>query len=102
MRCITVILAVCALLLTGCVTTKRTGTDILEYQRQAALLEARVGIYERAVGDAISELEKLGERAANIDGTVDELICLFDDYQRAIERLLRYYKEAGGAAEVQD
>lgn len=97
-----IVLAVCALLLTGCASTKRTGTDILEYQRQASLLEARVGIYERAVGDAISELEELGERAADIDGTVEELICLFDDYQRAVERLLRYYREAAGAATLED
>ena len=83
---------------TGCATAGKAsqgaGESILEYQRKAALLEARIALYEGAVGDAIGELGDITVRAGNIDGTIDELISLFDEYQRGVNELLRVYRAA--------
>lgn len=88
-------ITVLATVLTGCRTTRSgAGADILEYQRKITALEARISFYESTIGSTITELESIGRRAEAVDGTVDELIYLFDDYQRAVKRLLDCYREA--------
>ena len=88
----------CVSLLAGCATAGGAGAgvadSVLDYQRQVAILEARIALYEGAVGNAVEELGDLASRAGGIDGTVDELISLFDEYQRRVDELLRLYREA--------
>lgn len=90
------LLATCFMLF-SCNSTKRVDGDILDYQRQIGILEARISNYERTIDRAVSELESIRRRASNIDGTIDEIIELFDDYQRTVEQLLRDYREAADA-----
>lgn len=76
-------------IITGCCSARRVDKSILEYQRQIAILEARVHSYENTIGNTIKELESLRDRAQSFNGTVDEVIELFDAYQRAVEQLLQ-------------
>lgn len=88
-------------LLASCVCTRRVDSTVLEYQRQITQLEARISLYESTIGRTVEELESIRGRAENIDGTVDELICLFDDYQRTVERLLFYYRNTAGPTKTE-
>ncbi len=92
-----ILLLVACFMLFSCNSTKRVDGDILDYQRQISVLEARISNYERTIARAVTELESIRRRASNIDGTIDEIIELFDDYQRTVEQLLRDYREAAEA-----
>lgn len=90
----------CAMLLFGCSTANRTITDstIIEYSRQLAVLENGIEEYGESVAAvrdrlaAVSEgIRAVGDRASSISLTVEETILLFDEYQRAVERLLQDY-----------
>lgn len=97
--CITfnvIILLSAFIIFTGCQSTRgHVDGVILEYQRQITELEARLTVYERTARDVIDTIEKQRDKIGTAEGTVDELICLMDDYQRTIEQLLRYYRQAG-------
>lgn len=90
-------LALC--LFVSCVSTgKRTDSKILDYQREIDRLENELSARDRAIENAVRRLDTVTERSQSMEGTVDELIELFDEYQRAIERLLYdYYKAEFGA-----
>lgn len=91
-----------SVLLCGCVTTgtaSRTEPAIIEYQRQIDKLESRIRSYEATTEYAVRELENVTARAEEIGGTVDELIELFDCYQRTVERILCAYRAAESSTE---
>ena len=83
----------------GCKSTRvSTDENILYYQRKVDELEATVRLYEQRVTIAdeqirndIESLKYLGERARTVGDTIDELIELFAEYQRGVEKLLRDY-----------
>ena len=83
----------------GCASTGRVDPTILEYQRQVDDLENRIRSYEAATEYTIRELETVSGRAGKMGGTIDELIELFDEYQRTVERILYNYRAAEGKAE---
>lgn len=101
--CVYILIVLCLVVytLTGCATTGRTdaSSNILEYQRKASLLEARIALYESAVGGAVSELRELAERSSSLDGGIDEIISLFDEYQRGVAKLIQRYSEVTGTGE---
>jgi cell division protein FtsB len=73
---------------------------ILEHQRQVTELEARnqalerrIAQYDSAIGSAVTSLEDIRARSVGMEGTVDELIDLFDQYQRGVEQLARAYND---------
>jgi chromosome segregation ATPase len=83
-------------------TTTGPGADriILDHQRQVTELEARnqdlerrIAQYDSAVGRAITSLENIRTRSLGMEGTVDELIELFGQYQRGVEQLARAYND---------
>lgn len=78
------------LFVSGCRTT-RAGVDqaVLEYQRQITEYQVRIEARERAIGECVREIEDIRNRARTMEGTIDTVIELFDEYQRAVERLLR-------------
>jgi len=81
---------------TGCATTKReypVDDDILSYQREIARLESTIERYNDEIGNCVEDLGRIRERAAGLEGTVDEVIYLFDEYQQGVERLLQRYRE---------
>jgi chromosome segregation ATPase len=78
------------------------GSDnaILEHQQQLTELEGRnqelerrLAAYNNAVGDSIGQLEAIRARSTGLEGTLDETIQLFDEYQRAVEQLTRAYND---------
>lgn len=90
----------CAMLLFSCSTTNRTITDstVIEYSRQLAILENGIEEYGESVADVrtsiatvYEEIGRVREGAASISLTVEDTIILFDEYQRAVERLLQDY-----------
>ena len=89
------ICVVCAAF-TGCATTARTNNaangDVLSYQREIARLESSIERYNDEIGNSIEELGRIRERASGVEGTIDEVIYLFEEYQRGVERLLQRYR----------
>lgn len=90
----------CVMLLFSCSTTNRTITDsaVIEYSRQLAVLENGIEEYGKSVAgvraDIATVCEKIGgvrEGATSISLTIEDTIVLFDEYQRAVERLLQDY-----------
>lgn len=90
----------CAMLLFSCSTTNRTITDnaVIEYSRQLAVLENGIEEYGESVAEVrasiatvCGEIGAVREGAANISLTIEDTIILFDEYQRAVERLLQDY-----------
>lgn len=83
----------CCLFVSCASTDKRTESEVLNYQREIDRLENELSNRDRAIENAVRRLDNVTERSQAMEGTVDELIELFDEYQRAIERLLYdYYK----------
>ena len=88
-----------ASIFSGCKSTRvSTDENILYYQRKVDELEATVRLYEQRITIAdeqvrndLESLKYLGERAETVGNTIDELIELFAEYQRGVERLLRDY-----------
>lgn len=87
---------VCCLLYMSCTSTNAgtsTDTAVLNYQKQIDRLENELNSRDRAIENGIRRLESITERCTIETGTVDEIIELFDEYQRGIEQLLYdYYK----------
>lgn len=82
--------------LEGCATTKGeypVDDDVLSYQREIARLESTIEFYNNEIGDCVEDLGRIRERAAGLEGTIDEVIYLFDEYQQGVERLLQRYRE---------
>lgn len=90
----------CAMLLFSCSTTNRTITDnaVIAYSRQLAVLENGIEEYGKSVAGVRAsiaavcrEIGAVREGATSISLTVEDTIILFDEYQRAVERLLQDY-----------
>lgn len=80
----------------GCATTKReypVDNDVLSYQREIARLESTIELYNDEIGNCVEDLGRIRERASGLEGTIDEVIYLFDEYQQGVERLLQRYRE---------
>jgi len=103
------VFCIACFLFVSCVRSKRVDGDILDYQRQVGVLEARISDYERTIaeyertiGRTVTELESIRERANSFGGTIEEVIKLLDDYQRTVERLLRDYNRIEASTGSQD
>jgi methyl-accepting chemotaxis protein len=84
---------VCLLLLTGCCTTRARGTsdDILNNQAAVTELATRLSDYNSNVRRDIESLESIRNREASSGDTIEELIRLFEEYERCVEQLVRDY-----------
>jgi chromosome segregation ATPase len=89
----------------GCVTPRRTEPVVLEHQRQIDELEARnqelerrLNQYDSTVKQGIDELEAIRSRSSGMEEEVDEIIALFEQYQRGVDRLARAYNELRATA----
>ena len=82
------------LLLSGCCSTRNgTNGNVLSYQQQIDRLEEELRNRDRTVETAVRELGVITSRSNNMEGTVDELIQLFGEYQRRVEQLLYDYNK---------
>ena len=82
----------CSFLFAGCQSQGlvNDGT-ILKYQQQVDRLEEELRNRDRAVENAIRELGAITSRSEGMEGTVDELIELFTEYQQRVDKLLYDY-----------
>lgn len=82
---------------TGCSSLPRQGAgaqpNILAHQEQVTRLEDRVRLYEAATDRTISQLEDIRLRAAKTETTIDDVISLFNEYQRVVEQFISDYKQ---------
>ena len=82
------------LLLSGCCSTRNgTNGNVLSYQQQIDRLEEELRNRDRTVETAVRELGVITSRSNSMEGTVDELIQLFGEYQRRVEQLLYDYNK---------
>ena len=81
------------LLCTGCVSRRAVDDTIINYQRKIDRLESTIQQYDTALGTAAEELGRLKDRSQGMEGDIDYIIRLFDDYQQGVTRLIQnYYK----------
>ena len=88
--------------LTSCQSNRATARNILEYQKQVDRLEEELRNRDRAVDSAIRELAAITARSEAMEGDIDSVIRLFDEYQRAIDRLLQYDRSSDTEASYQN
>lgn len=88
------IIGTCAILL-GCASAvdKRTSNDVLDYQQQVTISEARIALYEQSIDECISSIERIREQSESAETTIDECIQLFGEYQQRVEQLICYYND---------
>lgn len=79
---------------TGCTSTNKiVDADILSHQREIDRLESAIREYDTVIGRAVDRAEQLKDRASGMEGTIDEIIRLFDEYQQAVEQLIRDFTQ---------
>lgn len=90
------------LLLSACSSTGdlRAGysEQLLEYQRQIDSLESELRARDKAVADAVREIRGIATRSSVLEEDIDIIIREFEEYQRAVSRLLLNYNAATGTA----
>lgn len=91
--CFVVGFVLLSILAVGCSTTKGHGDagTILSYQQQIDRLEEELRTRDRTIENAVRELGAITSRSEAMEGSVDELIELFEEYQRRVNRLLYDY-----------
>lgn len=77
-------------LLTGCATA-RANRSVLKYQQQVDRLEEELRNRDSTIEAAIRDIRSIEVRSETVEGTVDEIIELFGEYQRRVEQLLQDY-----------
>lgn len=89
-----------ALLLSGCRSNTGINNNILYHQQQIDRLEEELRNRDRAIEDGIRGLEAITTRSESMEGTIDEVIELFAEYQRRVEQLIREYNMVREATEI--
>lgn len=94
-----IFLAFCTFIVcTGCASTNKiVDADILSHQREIDRLEGTIREYDAVIGRAVIRAEQLKDRASGMEGTIDEIIRLFDEYQQAVEQLIRDFAQIRGS-----
>lgn len=94
--CIAIVFAMCS-----CCSNRRIDTDIIEYQNEIAELKARnrdlerrIESIDRTVERCIDRTDSIRARVEREGDNIDELINLFDEYQRTVEQLLSDYRKS--------
>lgn len=87
-----VVCVICACISGGCQTVRaRNDKSVIEHQRQIDRLEEELRNRDRTVDNALRELNSISARSTAMEGTVDEVIELFGEYQRRVDQLIRDY-----------
>lgn len=87
----------------SCVSTGR-GADksIIEHQRKLGEYQAAVSYHLGRVDACAARIADIRERADSLTGEIDRVIELFDEYQRAVEQLIREYNTLRDAVEAKN
>ena len=84
------IIVIACLCLCSCVCTKhRTEPELLEHQRQIDRTEESVRARDRAIEECLRELSYITARSEEMGGDIEDIIRELDEYQRAVQQLLR-------------
>lgn len=87
--------------LTSCCTAKPVADGlVIEHSRQLAVLEAGIRSYGETVRIVSGEIAAIRDRAAASGATIDATIALFDEYQRAVDRLISDYDSLRAAVDT--
>ena len=87
----------------SCVSTGR-GADksVIEHQRKLGEYQAAVSYHLGRVDACAARIADIRERANSLTGEIDRVIELFDEYQRAVEQLIREYNTLRDAVEAKN
>ena len=87
----------------SCVSTGR-GADksVIEHQRKLGEYQAAVSYHLGRVDACAARIADIRERADSLTGEIDRVIELFDEYQRAVEQLIREYNTLRDAVEAKN
>lgn len=102
-----VIVTLCIIFAGSCKTTRTaavndTGGLFLQHQNEIDRLEEELRNRDRTIENAIRELGAITSRSSSLEGSIDDIICLFEEYQRRVERLLQdYYAVRTGVGDTQ-
>lgn len=84
----------------GCASTeRRTDSSVIEHQRRLGEYQASVQYYLGRIDAGAERIDGIRERAESLGGEIDSIIGLFEEYQRAVEQLLRDYEALRDAVE---
>lgn len=89
--CVMYAIVVCFVFTSCCTAKPITDGLVIEHSRQLAELEAGIRSYGETVSDVAGEIAAVRDRAAAAGATIDATIELFDEYQRAVDRLISDY-----------
>lgn len=98
--CVVYIIVVCFVLTSCCTAKPITDGLVIEHSRQLAALEAGIRSYGEAVGAVAGEIAAVRDRAAASGATIDATIELFEEYQRAVDRLISDYNTLRAAVDT--
>lgn len=90
------LLAAICMLLCGCATSRRiqpASTAVIDHTAEITAAQSRLRLYEDAIDRSIDQLESIKGTADSSAGTVDEIIRLFDEYQRGVSELILNYRK---------
>jgi chromosome segregation ATPase len=83
----------------SCTTTRPVDNAVLEHQQQLTELEdrnqdleRRLTQYDDTIGDCLKQLETIRARSTGMEGTIDETIELFNQYQHTVDNLIQAYR----------
>ena len=99
-----ILITICVcILLSSCVSAGR-GADksVIEHQRKLGEYQAAVSYHLGRVDACAARIADIRERADSLTGEIDRAIALFDEYQRAVESLLREYNTLRSAVEAKN
>ena len=93
-----ILIIIACFCLCSCITTRHTDQSILEHQKQIDRAEEGKRIRDRAIENCIREIAYISERSEGMGDDIEDIIRQLDEYQSAIQRLLR----AAGYREEQE
>lgn len=98
-----ILIGLVCILFCSCVSTGR-GADksIIEHQRKLGEYQAAVSYHLGRVDACAARIADIRERADSLTGEIDRVIELFDEYQRAVEQLIREYNTLRDAVEAKN
>lgn len=94
------VLLAAACFFAGCASTeRRTDSSVIEHQRRLGEYQASVQYYLGRIDAGAERIDGIRERAESLGREIDSIIGLFEEYQRAVEQLLRDYEALRDAVE---
>lgn len=84
-----ILLVIACLCLCSCVSSRHTEQSVLEHQRQVDRAEEGKRVRDRAIEDCLRELDHIATKSEGMGGDIEDIIRELDEYQSAVQRLLR-------------